>query len=184
MAWTTPTSYSTGQILTAAGLNTQLVDNLKSLRGLNDKAVKVVLDVSDVTIANATLEPGTVISWQGSVWNIGSMWSSAANASRITPGEIGYYHVNGVTVWQDNASGLRVGDLYRDGTTVREPLYRVPGMTGTIPNQVQPFTADIFVSSTTQYWTLGLRQNSGAGLDVRSGSISRSCLSFRLIGST
>lgn len=184
MAWTTPTSYSTGQILTAAGLNTQLVDNLKSLRGLNDRAVKVVLDVSDVTIANTTLEPGTIISWQAAAWNIGSMWSSAANASRITPGEIGYYHINGITVWQENASGHRVADLYRDGTTNREALYRVPGFTGSFQNQVQPFAADIFVSSTAQYWTLGLRQNSGAGLDVRSGTVTRTCLSFRLIGST
>lgn len=185
MAWTAPRTWATGETITAALLNTHVRDNELSLRGMHDKAVYVLLDATDVTIANSTVEPGTVVPWQAAWWNIGGMWSSAANPSRITPGEVGYYSAAGIVVLADNTSGTRAGALWRDGTTNAKSIFKVAGLDAGMLNQTIPWHWELFVSATTQYWELYLRQNTGAALDLRSRTIpGLTQMTFRLLGST
>src|SRR5687767_11211551 len=56
MAWTTPTTRTTGDLITAAIWNTDLVDNLAYLKTETDKYGALLRDAAETAITNTTVE--------------------------------------------------------------------------------------------------------------------------------
>lgn len=89
MAWTTPTTWTAGQIPGAADLNREIKDNLNAL------ALMPAASVYRTT--NQTFTPGnsTTVTWQAALYNVGGgMWVGGAPTRLTAPADYpGLYKV-------------------------------------------------------------------------------------------
>ena len=79
MAWTTPTTWTSGQTVTAATLNTQLRDNLTF--AATAKAVSGRTSTMSVPNASWTAVPWQVADFE----TVEETWTSGSNPDRLRP---------------------------------------------------------------------------------------------------
>lgn len=114
MAYTTPKSWATNDLLTATDMNTHIRDNISWLA--TDKPTVRAKRTSNQSIPNATF---TILTFDGEDWDSASMHSTVSNAGRLTipTGGGGKYLVGGFMYWQANVTGRRVARLYKNVDT-------------------------------------------------------------------
>ncbi len=85
--WTTPKTWTTGELVRAADMNTYIRDNLEYIHDPPRCAVRLT---ADQTIANST---DVAIDWDEAVWDShGDMWDDGA-PSRIAITRDGLYSI-------------------------------------------------------------------------------------------
>ncbi len=130
MAWTTPATFTTGEVVTAAKLNAQVRDNLDFLHTAR------IVSVGTLSTAAITTSTWTLINFTFEVVDTMSGWSAGA-PSRITPTIAGYYQIRGCVNWASDATktGSRAARLWVNGATLYDQDTRA-GLDNTHANQV------------------------------------------------
>lgn len=114
MAYTAPKTWSTGNTITAADLNTYVRDNVGWLA--TDKPHAKVRKTALQTIATAT---DTVLTFDTEDWDTGAMHSTVTNTGRLTvpTGGGGIYELKAGVAWATGATSYRVIAIRKNGTT-------------------------------------------------------------------
>jgi len=177
MAYTSPrtwTTGATGTLLNASALNTDIRDNMASLRGLNDAACRLYL-TADTGISNAA---DTAVTWQASAYNVGGMWSSGTNPTRVTVPTTGYYELNALLAYHFNSGGgsRRVSYRVNGGTVTRLAVRQA-----TDEGQTYAFGSDVINLTAGDYLEILAFQDSTATVKIDSGPAG-STLTVRLLG--
>jgi len=156
VAWTTPISWVTGSVVTAAQLNQQLRDNLNFLFDPPEARIfNAAVSVASGTVPGALSLPTVV--WDST----GSTMTSAAG--KITIPLAGVYEVNGGGVWGASATGVvrRLGFLYPGPTS---------GGTSLVQNSnnitVEQTASDMTKFAANDTVQLAGAQNSGGALNL------------------
>lgn len=173
MPFTVPRTWLLGETPTAVQLNQELRDNELSLRGMNDLAVKV-FRTSNQSISSSGAN--SVVTWQSSVWNIGSMWSSSTNPTRFTVPTTGIYQLAANIPWTNNGTGRR------------RLAWRPNGGSITYDMQHQESTgvdtcngSDLISLNAGDYVEIIVSQDSGGALSVLGGTEQNASASLRLV---
>lgn len=176
MAWTTPRTWVTGEAVSASTMNTHIRDNLLALRAA---LTSRVYRATTQSIANDT---ETLVSFDAETSDVPGWHSTSSNADRIVPNESGLYLVVGGASFAQNGTGYRQATIWRNGTggdaiaqTGRD--FDVEGNLSSTLNITGVFPAN----GSTDYFALGVRQNSGGALNLNGGEF-LSWLSVTFLG--
>jgi hypothetical protein len=116
MAWTTPKTWTTGEVLTSSDMNTYVRDNLSHL---NQFGGALVARSTNLNVADST---NTTVTWGTTptgTYQQGGTWWSSGNPSRLTvPAAFNerWVRVGAQISWDSNATGRRRIDLRLGGT--------------------------------------------------------------------
>jgi type IV secretory pathway VirB6-like protein len=159
MAWTTPATYTVGQVLTAANLNTYLRDNM-SWVGVDAPNCRVFNSAAISTTSGAT----TLLTYDSERYDVGAMHSTSTNTGRLTvpSGGAGKYRATLHTSFAASATGVRYSFIRLNGSTViaRDIRAAVSGDTTDVA-----ITA-IYVMSVGDYFDSAVIQTSGGGVNI------------------
>jgi len=111
------------------------------------------------SIPNAT---ATVLTWNSESFDTNSYHSTSSNTGRMTVPTTGYYLLTGVVIMNVNATGLRVLDIKKNGSTsvsYIEVGATTAGGTGT----TLQFTTVLYAAA-NDYFEMTMYQNSGGNL--------------------
>jgi hypothetical protein len=118
LAWTNPTTRSTGNTISAAIWNADVVDNLDWLAHESTGGAPTcgVFNNANFSVANNTL---TAITFNSERWDIGACHSTSSNTSRLTvpSGGGGIYMIGGNVQYASSATGVRSTSIRLNGTT-------------------------------------------------------------------
>lgn len=155
MAYSTPRTWVTGELVTAAYLNSNIRDNITLLA--NPPSCKVYTSAGP-TINNNSL---TTVTFNNQYWNTDTNWSSGTNPSRLTVTTAGKY-----LCWFDIelamtiAAGQFQAGLFKNGGSSGAQVYQsAPVLNGTI----RCAGAGIVALVAADYLELKVYQNTGAG---------------------
>lgn len=116
MPWTTPKTWSVGDVLTAADLNTYNRDNIKWLGG--DKPHCRVRNSAN--ISHTSSGSYQALTFDTERVDVGPMHDTTTNTGRLTvpSGGGGFYAIGGCIEFASNATGRRGVQVRLNGTTV------------------------------------------------------------------
>jgi len=163
MPWTTPRTWTTGEVVTASQLNTHVRDNLDDLRTAK---VAIMGRNTNLSLTTATL---TAVTWNQTIRNAFSWWASG-NATRITPDLAGLYLISAEARFAANATGIREARLVRsnaDDIASQGRNFTV-GAGGTATLSVSGMYP---ANGTTDYFELQVEQTSGGALNLTRATI-------------
>lgn len=115
MGYTAPTSRATGDTITAAIWNADVVNN--ALWVGRDKPLALATETANQSIANATI---TALTYTvADLYDTQAQHSVSSNTSRLTvgTGNTGTYFIHASGMWASNATGYRWVALRVNGTT-------------------------------------------------------------------
>lgn len=112
MPYTNPTTRSTGDVITAAQWNTDLVDNIRTLYSPPRCALYHSVNQS---IATATR---TALAFDSEHFDYDTMHNTAVNNTRITFTTAGTYQIGAAVRFEANATGFREVALRYNGATI------------------------------------------------------------------
>jgi hypothetical protein len=101
--WSDPADWALGVNPNATQLDQELINNVLSLRNLNDQSIRLHR-TSVQSMPNNTRQP---ISWQAAAYQTGLTWSSGTNPSRITVNVTGWYLLAGNIEYANVVGGIR-----------------------------------------------------------------------------
>lgn len=164
MPYTPPATFTTGTILSAGSLNTNLRDNIDWLGGAKPsvRAKRTSLQ----SIANSTY---VAAAYDAEDWDTASMHSTVTNNSRITipSGGTGKYQIGWSGYWAINATGRRVVSLRKNTTTIVTEVEMMKEGGG-----VSSGTIQIVDSATAaDFYEIFLLQSSGGALNLDAVSV-------------
>lgn len=116
MPWTAPKTYSVGDVLTAADLNTYQRDNVKWLGTDKPRCrVRNTANISHTSSGNYQ-----ALTFNSERVDVGSMHDTSSNTSRLTvpSGGGGFYAIGGMIEFAADATGRRGIQIRLNGTTV------------------------------------------------------------------
>lgn len=111
MAWTTPKTWATNEVVTSANMNTHLRDNMLFV----GSPPVCVVSASGQSVSNNTL---TAMSAPTETRDTDGMHSTSVNTSRITINTAGTYHFSACVAWDSNVTGIRQGIFFKNGSAV------------------------------------------------------------------
>lgn len=166
MAWTTPRTWVTGELVTASIMNTHVRDNLSHLG--TRPTCRAVMNGSPLSVPNST---DTLIPFDGTdLVDTDSMHDPASNNTRITFNTGGTYLVGFRLFWGGHAdSGARGIKMRKNGSTVLIYAQTQPDGAGS-PQGLSVDASDIFVFSATDYIELLAFHTAGSTITVGSGA--------------
>ena len=163
MPWTTPKTWSVGDVLTAADLNTYNRDNVKWLGG--DKPHCRVRN--STTISHTSTGNYQALTFDTERVDVGPMHDTSSNTGRLTvpSGGGGFYAIGGCIEFFANATGRRGIQVRRNGTTV------IARNESSIGGNDHPITiATVYQLSAGDYVELMGLQASGGNLNMLASS--------------
>lgn len=126
--WTAPRTWSAGDILSPALLNTQLRDNLISLRNFNSQAARVYLSEDESIGASQRLS----LKWALPMsWNVGTLWGGGETF--VAPVH-GYYFLTATLEWLGGATSeaRAVGYRINDGSAAHDMQWQSSDANGPV----------------------------------------------------
>lgn len=164
MGWTSPRTWTTGEITTAAQMNEQVRDNELYLKSQNNIGCLVAMG-GNTEIDNTT---ETVLVWDNEQWDTDSMHSDISSPSKITIVTAGLYIVGVNIFWEPEASavGYRYATLLKGGNPAlfQSKTYAVIVNAYEIINH---FVAYLDLNA-EDYLQVEVYHNQGGGTDVTS----------------
>lgn len=156
MPYTTPTTITTGQLVTASLMNNEWVNNIAFLA--NPPACRVYHNANQ-SVANGAV---AYLSFNSERYDTDSMHNTVTNNGRITFNTAGLYHVFAQIVFASNVTGVRAIEIRRNGGN------------NIILNTVQATSAfntrmgisTIWKFAAADYIECGVFQNSGGALNA------------------
>lgn len=177
MAWTTPRTWVTGEVVTAAMLNEQIRDNELFLR---KHVGAYAYKTANQSIANNAGDGFTALTFNAELYDTDTLHDNAANTSRFTiPAGLDGYWVSMVQV--DYAAsavgGRREAELRKNGVT---HIARVRIPPGSVQVRVQCVAVVNMVAG--DYIEGGANQDSGAALNALGGDSEQTHLQIGYMG--
>lgn len=162
MAWTTPTTRSTGDLVTAAIWNTDMVDNLIHLHdGLPGCRAN---NSANISIADSTV---TVLTFDSERYDTDNIHSTTTNTGRLTCQTAGKYAIFGNVEWGSGSVGYRALGIRLNGTTyVGANRYTPDGSGGTTPFRHSHGVSVIYNLAVGDYLELIVYQTQGSSINV------------------
>lgn len=172
--WTTPRTWSVGELVTAGLLNQQLRDNLNTLRVPLYCRVenRTNISVPNSTYVEITFDTETTK-------NDAAMHSTSSNTARLIAPVAGFYLIEGCIEWSGNPNGQRQFEIFYNGTTT---IHRVAIPADTGINHCQNVMTTFYLNA-NDFITFRAFQNSGATLDVQWSSAYSATATFVWLGS-
>ena len=162
MAWTTPRTWTTGETVTAAIMNTHARDNLAYLKALAPDVWVVpsarVYNDAAISINNNTI---TALTFNSERWDTDSIHSTVTNTGRLTATKAGIYHIHGHVAFASNSSGSRQVSI-RFGASTVLAVHKIPASAGV--NLLSIST--VYYLAENDYVELLVYQDSGGSLNV------------------
>ena len=179
MAWTTPRTWTTSEVVTAAMLNTHVRDNLTFLRTAH--AVKCYSSLAAIATGTGVV---SLITFNSELFDTDGFHSTAVNTGRITipTGFDGTYAVFAQVTFVGNATGRRWLNIYRNGNTLGTNVARNVETPADAAASVWN-TAGLATAVAGDYFELYTQQDSGGNLNVTCGDETSTTLAAFLIGS-
>lgn len=112
MAYTTPTTRTTGDVIGAADWNTDLVENIKHLA---DPPRVSAYRNGDLAVTTGT---ETIITLNAETYDTDSMHSTSSNTGRLVAATAGLYQCTLRVFFQTNTTGYRWARIYLNGVGV------------------------------------------------------------------
>lgn len=162
MAWTTPATFTVGQTLTAASMNTNVRDNTNFL--FSPPACKIQR-ASDVSVASsATMGAITIAPAGGPDYDTDpTMHENVTHPTRITINTGGVYRVSAGIKWAIASGGARYLAIRRDGGT--NDIANDSRLPLASDNSWQNVSCDQLMVA-TDYVEMYAAQTSGSGLNI------------------
>jgi hypothetical protein len=155
LAWTSPRTWVSSEVVTAALLNTHVRDNELFLRALHGcRCTKS----GTQSPANST---DVALLWDQEDFDTDALHSTVSNTSRIVipSGLDGYWRINASVGWAASTTGSRVTWLRKNGTTALSAGQTAAGA----GSNVCPVDAIVNLVA-TDYVEVMVQQNSGGAL--------------------
>jgi hypothetical protein len=169
--FTTPPTFVSGDVLTAAQLNI-LGDDLNYLSGIADGAVLSGFSVRRAASQSISDDTDTDVSHDTEVNDFGAWWSSGSTAT--TPaGAIpsGYTNIGVIyfaqATFAANSTGFRRLFVYKNGAAISS--HRISAVNG---DTTSLFVNDFTTTASTDTWKLVVYQNSGGALNLQEARLS------------
>ena len=175
MAWTAPQTWVTGQIVTAADMNTDIRDNVGYLGGLKRNGTVLsslgassellgnygcrAYNTSNITASNTTW---TNLTFNTESWDSGTIHDIGSNTQNFTVPVAGKYLVRASVYWAANSTGLRQIRVTNGGTATGEV-----GTTVGSSNAFSQQYMDVVSCSASDVLVFQVWQSSGGNLDVQ-----------------
>lgn len=157
MAWTTPKTWATNEVVTAANMNTHVRDNVTFLGSPPSCAV---YNSASVLVAHNTF---TVMLANTELWDTDTMHSTSSNTSRITATTAGRYQLNVSMRFGVNTAGSRaIAYKVNGGSEIQ--LAACPAATAGIETVLSG--SAMIVMAATDYVESVSYQNTGGNLDI------------------
>jgi hypothetical protein len=158
MAYATPRTWVSGDVLTAAQMNQDVRDNVSFLA--NPPACRVYNSAS-IVVANTTW---TALTFDTERYDTAAMHSTASNTSRLTAPVAGLYLITGHIAWGNNAVGERlVAIRHNDATDIANvSLFGTAGSTSSLMKTV----STVWKMAASDYVELRVYQSAGGSLTV------------------
>jgi hypothetical protein len=157
MAWTTPKSWATNEVVTAANMNTHLRDNMAFV---GSPPTVAVYNSASVLVSNSAF---LVMLANTELWDTDSMHSTVSNTARLTATTAGRYQLNVTMRFGVNATGARVV-AYRVNGGADVQLAATSNAGGSIDTVLSG--SDMVVLAAADYIETSSWQTSGGNLDV------------------
>lgn len=161
MGYTAPTSRATGDTVTAAIWNSDVVNN--ALWVGRDKPLVLAAETANQSIPNITTTALTYTA--ADLYDTQAQHSTSTNTSRLTvgTGNTGLYLIHASGMWASNATGYRWAAIRLNGTT---ELYRMTS--NAVNGDVHAWQVSGFyrLTSATDYVEVIVYQSSGAALNI------------------
>jgi len=158
MPWTTPKTWSTNEVVTAANMNTHVRDNVAFLGSPPSVAVS---NSASVLTTNSTF---TFMNANTELWDTDSMHSTVTNTSRLTATTAGRYQLTVTMRFGINATGSRVIGYRVNGGGSNIQL--MTGLNTGVSVEMVLSGSDMLVMAATDYIETFSWQNSGGDLDA------------------
>lgn len=154
-------TWTTGEVVTAAELNSNIRDALNFL-------LAPPLAVLRQTVAQSTANSAwTAISFDTEDFDRDGGHSTSTNASRYVAQTTGWYLVVGSCGWASNTTGIRAFGIVQNGD-LNNSMYgrvQIAPATGTFGTSVSSM-AFLYLNAGTDYVEIYMFQNSGAALNT------------------
>ena len=179
MAWTAPSTWVAGAVLTAAELNEQLRDNMNFL------AIPNMARARSTTTTGIPTGVATVIPFAAAdSYDTAAMHSTTVNNSRVTVNLIGVYSITGQFYLEGNSGGTqRLIIIYKNGAEVQSVGIPPPASPGARLN----ITMLDYASAATDYYELAAyhdRPTSGLNLTAFGAGGETASLAVTYMGAT
>lgn len=160
MAYTTPSTWVSGNVLTAAQLNEQVRDNIKFLHG---PPTAQIGRTAAFSVASGAWEE---VQFDTEVWDTNTMWSSTAN-TKVFCRTAGKYLVTFTGALASSTAGTHRGIGIRFNSTSGDPQYGAPQSQEAANSFRWSGAVTQIVPMTTGQYIQGVFfHNTGAGLDT------------------
>lgn len=180
MAWTNPTTRSTGNTISAAIWNADVVDNLDWLAHESSGGAPMarVYNSTAFSVANTTF---TAITFNSERYDIGACHSTSSNTSRLTvpSGGGGVYIIGGCASFAANATGIRQLSIRVNGTT---DIWAVSDTSVTASGAANLALTTDYRLAAGDYVELVAYQSSGGNLNVSNAGSYSPEFFFRWVG--
>lgn len=168
MAYLTPTSHITSDVIDAATWNQDVVDNVSWLAETAPACKVIRTSVQSIT---NTPSPHQAVLFEAEEWDVGGMHSIVSNTDRITipSGGDGIYLVQAGFVFAANSTGWRLGQIYVNDSALTPPILHVGSA------HTDSFAAAIggeITLSSGNYVQLKVAQSSAGNLNLTSAWLS------------
>jgi hypothetical protein len=158
VAWTTPATFTSGNILTALQLNTNLRDNTNFL---NDPPAVLTTRQSNLNIATGT---ETSVAFNAAdIYDTDTMHDPVTNNTRLTCNTAGVFFITGTIQFAPAATGQRHARVFLNATT------ELAGESLLSPDAGHPTRLTVSIQwklAVTDFVELQVIQASGAGLSI------------------
>jgi hypothetical protein len=163
VAYTSPTTRSTGNSISAAQWNADMVDNIKWLAG--DTSGKPSCRLYNSALQVIPNNTATAITFDSEAWDKGGLHSTVSQTSRITipTGAGGVWDIGGCVEFAANAAGYRAAYILMNGTTILVNSL-VPANSGSATTVLNPNTTHLINAGS--FLELIVVQTSGGNLDA------------------
>jgi len=156
MGWTTPKTWATNEVVTAANMNTHVRDNVSFLGSPPACSVKAA---GAQSISNATT---TTLNADTETYDTDSMHSNVTNNSRITINTAGRYLVMASVRFAADVDGIRLISFFRNASTEDAAMLTL----ATASSDTSLSAARSYSFSAADFIEVRAHQTSGAALNV------------------
>lgn len=157
MAYVAPSTQVTGDLITAAIWNQNVVNNMLFVHDVD--CVRVYND-ANITITTGT---DTALTFNQERYDTNAMHSTVSNPSRLTCVTTGKYNITGNVQWADTMTAANLIKLWIElnGTTIIGASFYASVPAGAGVNLTQVVSTD-YALTATDYVELHVRHNEGA----------------------
>ena len=178
MAYTSPRTWTAGETVTAALMNTHVRDNLTAIVAANPLVVPAarVYNNADITVANNT---ETTLTFNSETFDTDTIHDTSTNSERLTCKTAGIYEITANIAFDSDADGIREVILYVNGTT-DYIAYQSTNARSAGRTHIQ--VSGIYSLAVNDYVICRVRHTGGGNLNVAALSLSSPVFGMAYLG--